>query len=143
MNAQKNIDEKKTAQQVKDLIKEWESNPNWDLCISPGFEEYENYLRKHQKEKEIEWDLAKARRIRMAAKSMRLSVDMYKRWKELKGLADAQRIQSSKLMLHLVYGTSNVDDEQKTIVDVIVDSLYRGAINYAKAEMIQDKYALP
>ena len=143
MDTQKNTDETKTAQDLKNLKKEWEANPTWDLCTAPGFEMYENYLRMYQKEKEIEWELKKARRIRMAAKSMGLTVDMYKRWKELKGLADAQRMQASKLMLHLVYGTHKVDLEQETIVDVIIDHLFRGAINYAKAEMVQDMYALP
>ena len=144
MNTQENIDdEKKTAQQVKDLKKEWESNPTWDLCTAPGFEDYELHLRAYQKEKEIQWELKKARRTRMAAKSMGLTVDFYKRWKELKGIADAQRSQASKLMLHLVYGTHKVDEEQKVIVDVIIDNLFRGAINYARAEMIQESFSLP
>lgn len=144
MNVQKKTDDdKKTAQQVIDLKKEWESNPTWDLCTAPGFEDYEHHLRVYQKEKEIEWEKKKARRTRMAAKSMGLTVDFYKRWKELKGLADSQRVQASKLMLHLVYGTHKVDEEQKVVVDVIIDNLFRGAINYAKAEMVQDMYALP
>ena len=134
MDTQNAQTDTKSKQELKDLIKEWESNPNWDLHTSPGFEDYEHYLKNYQKRKEIEWAKAKARRTRRAARSMG--------WKEFKGLADAQRLQASTLMLHLVYGTNKVDEEQQTIVDAIMDHIFRGSINYAKAEMIQDSYAL-
>lgn len=128
----------KTRQEIKDLKKEWESNPNWDLHTTPGFEAHKQELIDYQTRKEILWAKSIARRERSAAKSMGLTLDLYKKWKKLKGIADFQKGQSIKCLTDLVFGTLKVDLEQQVEIETIVDHLFRGAINYAKAEMIQE-----
>lgn len=128
----------RSKQEINDLKSEWESNPNWDLWASPGFEAHEQELREHQIKKEIEWSKAKDRRIRMAATSMGLTTDLYKKWRHYKNLSEVHRNEAHKMMLNLVFGTTKVDKHLEVEVESLLDSIFRGAINIAKAEMIQD-----
>lgn len=128
----------RSRQEINDLIKEWESNPNWELWTSPGFEAHQKELMTYQQKKEIEWNKARGRRDRSAARSMGLSVDLYKRFKQYKAIADHQKQEATKMMLNLVFGTTKVPKEQEVEVETLIDRLFRASINYAKAEMIQE-----
>lgn len=136
----KKTPQSKTKAEIRQLKSEWEQNPNWEIENTPGFEEFYYELRRYRKAKQSEWADARIEKELQAADSMGLELAHYRAWRECKSLGQLHRDQAKKTLLNLVYGTENVDTEQSTTVELFIDSLFRGTVNIAKAELIVDRY---
>lgn len=65
----------KTAVEVEQLKKDWESDPCWDLHDTEGFEEHKEELRQYQEQKEVEWKAQREQReLELDAKAEELGV---------------------------------------------------------------------
>ena len=122
------------------LIDDWEKNPDWELEDTPGFEEFYDELREYRLRREEDRDTARKQKKIRSAMSMGLTLPHYEIWKEHKVLATLHRDKAQQMLTNLIYDTENVDQEHLTIVNMLIDSIFRGSINAAKAEIIAEKY---
>ena len=53
----------KTQEQVTQLKRDWEGDPNWDLEETEGFEEHREELLAYRLAKEAEWEAAHQKRL--------------------------------------------------------------------------------
>lgn len=130
----------KTNKDLMALIAEWEDNPNWELEDTPGFEEHRKALADYRKQRQDTFKKAQARKKKRAAQSMNLTIRHYDLWKENKDLFNMHREKARKMMANLIYDTVKVTPEQQATIEALMDSIYRGTINAAKAEIIAEKY---
>lgn len=47
----------KSFSEIEELKSQWESDPCWDIEDTEGFEDHEEELKFHRKQKEVEWHL--------------------------------------------------------------------------------------
>lgn len=130
----------KSQAEVLKLISDWEANPDWELETTPGYEEYYSELYRYRLEKENLWETVRKKHKIKAAESMGLTLPLYEEWLATKKIGDAQRTKASKMLVHLIYDTDKIDLEKQTLIEAFMDGIMRGAINYAKAELIKDHF---
>lgn len=132
--------EVKSNKDLMALIAEWEDNPNWELEDTPGFEEHYQVLKDYRKQRQETVKKSKQRKKKRAAQSMNLTLPIYEIWKENKDLFNMHREKSRKMMANLIYDTTKISEEQQATIEALLDSIFRGCINAAKAEIISEKY---
>lgn len=65
-----------TYMEIKELKREWESDPCWDIEDTEGFEAHREELTAFRIAKEAEWDQLHRESVRSKAKALKCSLEM-------------------------------------------------------------------
>jgi hypothetical protein len=128
----------KSQKEIISLINEWEKSPNWELENTPGYEEHHDELLKFRQKKQQEWEFLKSRKKINSAQSLGMTLSLYEEWQQLKKLSEIHRENATTMLIQLIYDTTKIDLEKKITIDMLLESIFRGAINHAKAELIKE-----
>ncbi len=128
----------KTKKEIEDLKANWKADPCWDIEVTEGFEDHKEELKVFRLAHEAKREQSNLERDLEAAGELGLSLGKYNTYRRYINQRDNHSNTAKKLMKHYFsFSISNMDSDNRSEIDEIVDCIVKAAVEEVKAVMIK------